>query len=63
MSRIELDASDRALVDHARNLLAGTEAANRPADEAAAEVWKDGRVGKLQAAIDILLRVIDGGKR
>lgn len=63
MSRIELDAQDRSLVERARRLLDETEAASRPADENAAKAWQLDRVGKLQAAVDTLLRVIDGGER
>lgn len=62
MSRIELDDMDRRAVERVRALLAETEHANAPADEAAYQEWKDNRVGKLQAAVDVLLTVIDGGQ-
>lgn len=61
MSRIELDAADRRLVEHARQLLAEIEPDARPDDEGAAKTWEADRMGKGLAAIDILLRVIDGG--
>ena len=61
MSRIDLDARDRRLVDDARQVRAENEPAARPADDDAAKEWQADRVGKLLAAIDTLLRVIDGG--
>lgn len=60
-SRIELDAIDRRAVEHARRLLAETESTNAPTGEAAYKAWKVDRIGKLQAAVDALLQVIDGG--
>ena len=62
MSRIDLDAGDRLLVEHARQLLAEIEPEARPEDEDAAKAWQVDRMGKALAAIDFLLRVIDGGK-
>ncbi len=63
MSRIELDADDRRLVERARELLAEIEPESRPDDEDAAKAWQVDRMGKALAAIDHLLRVIDGGER
>lgn len=60
MSRIELDADDRRAVEHARRLLRENEPAGRPEGEAAAKAWQVDRIGKLLAAVDVLLRVIDG---
>ena len=60
MSRIDLDAGDRLLVEHARQLLAEIEPEARPEDEDAAKAWQVDRMGKALAAIDHLLRVIDG---
>ncbi|WP_406123009.1 hypothetical protein OHQ89_12545 [Streptomyces canus] len=60
MSRIDLDADDRRLVERARQLLAEIEPEARPEDEAAAKAWQVDRMGKALAAIDFLLRVIDG---
>ena len=62
MSRIDLDADDRRLVERARELLAEIEPEARPEDEDAAKAWQVDRMGKALAAIDFLLRVIDGGK-
>jgi uncharacterized membrane protein YccC len=59
-SRIELDDADRRSVERARRLLEECETRNRPADEDAAKAWQLDRVGKLLAAVDFLLRVIDG---
>lgn len=61
MSRIELDAVDRAAVEHARRLLAEIEPDAQPDDEDEAKAWQVDRMGKALAAIDFLLRVIDGG--
>ena len=61
-SRIELDNGDRAAVEHARRLLRENEPEARPEDETAATAWQVDRIGKLLAAVDILLRVIDGGE-
>ncbi|MBD9721944.1 hypothetical protein PV755_09390 [Streptomyces caniscabiei] len=63
MSRIELDDRDRGEVERARRLLKANEPEARPEGEAAVKVWQADRVGKLLAAVDILLRVIDGGER
>lgn len=63
MSRIELDADDHRAVERARQLLAENEPEARPEDEDAAKAWQVDRVGKLLAAIDMLLRVIDGGEQ
>ncbi|MFL6096015.1 MAG: hypothetical protein ACJ71Y_11255 [Blastococcus sp.] len=60
MSRIDLDADDRRLVEHARRLLAEIEPGSRPDGESAAAAWQLDRMGKALAAIDFLLRVIDG---
>jgi len=60
VSRIDLDAGDRLLVEHARQLLAEIEPEARPEDEDAAKAWQVDRMGKALAAIDHLLRVIDG---
>ncbi|WP_030169021.1 hypothetical protein [Streptomyces sp. NRRL S-813] len=62
-SRIELDAADRAYVDYARRLLRETEPEACPEGETAAKAWQVDRIGKLLAAVDILLRVIDGGEQ
>jgi len=62
VSRIELDNGDRQAVEHARRLLRENEPEARPADEDDAKAWQVDRIGKLCAAVDILLRVIDGGK-
>jgi hypothetical protein len=62
VSRINLDADDRRLVERARELLAEIEPASRPDGEAAAAAWQADRMGKALAAIDFLLRVIDGGE-
>jgi hypothetical protein len=62
VSRIDLDADDRRLVERARQLLAEIEPEARPEDEDAAKAWQVDRMGKALAAIDFLLRVIDGGK-
>jgi hypothetical protein len=62
VSRIDLDADDRRLVEHARRLLAEIEPEARPEDEDAAKAWQVDRMGKALAAIDHLLRVIDGGQ-
>lgn len=62
MSRIDLDANDRRLVERARQLLAEVEPEARPEDEDAAKAWQVDRMGKALAAIDFLLRVIDGGE-
>lgn len=61
MSRIDLDANDRRYVEQARRLLAEVEPGARPDGEAAAAAWQADRMGKALAAIDFLLRVIDGG--
>lgn len=60
MSRIELDADDRRAVEYARRLLRENEPEARPEGEAAAKAWQVDRVGKLLAAVDVLLGVIDG---
>lgn len=60
MSRIELDADDRRAVEHARRLLRENEPETRPEGEAAAKTWQVDRIGKLLAAVDVLLDVIDG---
>jgi hypothetical protein len=62
VSRIDLDADDRRLVERARELLAEIEPGSRPDGEAEAAAWQSDRMGKALAAIDFLLRVIDGGK-
>lgn len=59
-SRIELDELDRKAVERARQLLKENEPEARPEDENAAKAWQVDRTGKLLAAIDMLLRVIDG---
>jgi len=63
VSRIELDAADRGTVEHARRLLAEIEPEARPDGEAAAAAWQMDRMGKALAAIDALLRVLDGGEQ
>jgi hypothetical protein len=63
VSRVDLDANDRRTVEHARRLLAEIAPASRPDDEAAAAAWQADRMGKALAAIDFLLRVIDGGEQ
>ena len=60
MSRIELDADDRRAVEYARRLLHEKEPVGRPEGEAAAKAWQVDRIGKLLAAVDVLLDVIDG---
>ncbi|HEY1094961.1 MAG TPA: hypothetical protein VGE61_09665 [Glycomyces sp.] len=62
MSRIDLDERDRRAVERARRLLKENEPEARPADEEAANAWQVDRIGKLLAAVDILLRVVDGGE-
>jgi uncharacterized protein (UPF0254 family) len=62
VSRIELDEADRRAVERARELLAQTEPSAAPDDATAYREWKDDRVGKLMAAVDMLLRVVDQGK-
>ena len=62
-SRIELDEDDRRDVEYARRLLAEIEPESRPQDEGAVKAWQVDRFGKALAAIDIFLRVIDGGER
>lgn len=62
MSRIDLDADDRRYVEYARRLRAEIEPGSRPDSEAEAATWQLDRMGKALAAIDFLLRVIDGGK-
>lgn len=58
MSRIELDDKDRRTVERARQLLAESEPEARPVEEAAYQAWKVDQVGKLLAAVDMLLEVI-----
>jgi len=60
-SRIELDDADRGSVERARLLLAEAEPTAHPTNPAAYEAWKVDQPGKLLAAVDILLRVLDGG--
>jgi hypothetical protein len=62
VSRIELHDLDRRAVERARRLLRENEPEARPADENDAKAWQIGRIGKLCAAVDILLLVIDGGQ-
>jgi hypothetical protein len=57
-----LDDADRRVVERVRELLAEIEPGARPDDEAEAKAWQADRVGKALAAIDVLLRVIDGGE-
>lgn len=61
MSRIELDDKDRRIVERARELLAESEPEARPTEEAAYQAWKVDQVGKLLAAVDMLLEVIGQG--
>lgn len=60
MSRIELDEQDRGSVDRVRDVLAKSEQLDCGV-ESRLELLAD--IGRLQAAVDILLRILDGGAR
>lgn len=60
VSRIELDAQDRFTVDRARQVLAASEELDTGTASATALL---ATIGRLQSAVDTLLRVIDGGAR
>jgi hypothetical protein len=60
VSRIDLDAQDRGTVDRARQVLAASE----DLDTGTATVTDLlMAIGRLQATVDSLLRVIDGGEQ
>ncbi|GAA0637416.1 hypothetical protein GCM10009535_12250 [Streptomyces thermocarboxydovorans] len=61
VSRIELDEADRRAVERARRMLAESEPSAAPEDAAAYEAWCADRVGRLLAAVDMLLQVVDQG--
>lgn len=58
MSRIELDADDCRSVEYARQFLAQSELLDT-GTESRTQLLSD--IGRLRAAVDILLRIIDGG--
>lgn len=60
VTRIELDGGDRLSVDHARRLLAESEQLDT-GTESRTELLVD--IGRLRAAVEILLRIVDGGDR